>query len=66
MVELLTSLLALEHGHLFPTLNYEEPDPECPLAVVVDANVPSGDSVLSVNVTPQGQASAVVVRRFAA
>src|SRR5206468_4222999 len=32
MVELIASLLALRAGHLFPTLNYESPDPACPLS----------------------------------
>ena len=40
------------------------PDPECPVAVVTDASAPSGDIVVNVNVTPQGQAAATVVRRF--
>jgi 3-oxoacyl-[acyl-carrier-protein] synthase II len=65
MVELATSLLALEHQHLFATLNYLSPDPECHVAVVTDDEHPSGNSVLNINVTPQGQASAVLVQRFA-
>jgi 3-oxoacyl-[acyl-carrier-protein] synthase II len=69
MVELLCSVLALEHGELFGTLNYEQPDPECPVRVVTQEQlltegVSAGESVLSINVTPQAQASAVVVRRF--
>jgi 3-oxoacyl-[acyl-carrier-protein] synthase II len=65
MVELIGSLLALQHGRLFRTLNYETPDPECPVDVVKSDDVPSGDNFVSVSITPQGQASAVVVRRFA-
>lgn len=64
MVELLCSLLALEHGSLFRTLNYERPDPECPVRVVTREDIAAGDSVLNVNVTPQAQASAVIVRKF--
>ena len=63
MVELIASLMAMKHGHLFPTLNYETPDPECPLAVVADRATAAGDSFINVSVTPQGQASAVMVRR---
>jgi 3-oxoacyl-[acyl-carrier-protein] synthase II len=33
-VELAVSLLALEEGAVAPTLNYEYPDPECPVNVV--------------------------------
>jgi 3-oxoacyl-[acyl-carrier-protein] synthase II len=64
LVELITSLSAFEHGHLFPVLNYETPDPACQLNVVTAADVPPGDSVLNVSFTPQGQASAVLVRAY--
>jgi 3-oxoacyl-[acyl-carrier-protein] synthase II len=63
MVELITSLLALSHGRLFRTLNYQTPDPECPVNVVLSEDVPPGDVFVSSSVTPQGQASAVVIRR---
>ncbi len=65
MVELICSLLALQHNRLFPVLNYETPDPACPIAVVQSDDATPGDSFINVNVTPQGQASAVIVRRFA-
>jgi 3-oxoacyl-[acyl-carrier-protein] synthase II len=64
LVELICSLLSLKHGRLFRTLNYETPDPECPVHVVAKDNVPPGDAFINVNSSPQGQASAVVVRRF--
>jgi 3-oxoacyl-[acyl-carrier-protein] synthase II len=64
MVELIGSLLALQNGRLFRTLNYEVPDPECPINVVNNVDTPAGDCFISANVSPQGQASAVVVRRF--
>ena len=64
MVEFVASLLALEHNYLFPVLNYDCPDPECPLAVVTLPGTPPGSSFINLNVTPQGQASAVMVRRF--
>lgn len=65
LVELIASVLALYHGQLFPILNYETPDPRCPIHAVRSFGEDAGDSFLSVNVTPQGQASAVVARRFA-
>ena len=64
LVELICSLEALQHNRLFRVLNYEHPDPTCPLHIVSDSAVPPGDSFLSMSVTPQGQASAVVIRRF--
>jgi 3-oxoacyl-[acyl-carrier-protein] synthase II len=66
VVELIASVLALNHGRLFRTLNYETPDPDCPIHVVSRDDQPPGDSFISLNLTPQGQASAVVVRQFAA
>jgi 3-oxoacyl-[acyl-carrier-protein] synthase II len=64
VVELIASVLAIREGRLFRTLNYETPDPDCPVHVVTRADVPAGDTFLNLNLTPQGQASAVVVRRF--
>jgi len=66
LVELIGSVLALQAGQLFRTLNYESPDPECPVNVVANDSVPSGDTFINCNISPQGQASAIVVRRFAA
>ncbi len=64
LVELIASLLALKHGRLFAMQNYETPDPECPLAIVTKNDVSPGSTFLNVNVTPQGQAAAVIVRQF--
>jgi len=64
VVELVASVLALVHGRLFPVLNHENPDPACPVTVATDGNVPSGESFVNLNVTPQGQAAAVLVRRI--
>ncbi len=65
MIELAASTLALVHDRLFPVLNYETPDPECPLAVVRSTDARPGKSFLNNSVTPQGQASCVLVRRLA-
>ena len=64
-IELISSIQAMQHGKLFPTLNYTAPDPECPISVVSSQDVDAGKTVLNVNVTPQGQASALVVRSLA-
>jgi 3-oxoacyl-[acyl-carrier-protein] synthase II len=65
LVELIGSLLALKNNRLFRTLNYETPDPLCPVNVVVDDDVTSGDAFIKLSITPQGQASAIAVRRLA-
>jgi 3-oxoacyl-[acyl-carrier-protein] synthase II len=63
-VELVASTLSLLRGRLFPILNFETPDPECPVAAVQSVEAPAGGSFLNVNVTPQGQASCIMVRRW--
>jgi 3-oxoacyl-[acyl-carrier-protein] synthase II len=65
LVELIASLLALRSGTLFPILNFETPDPACPVAAVRSPGTSPGGSFLNVNVTPQAQASAVLIKRFA-
>ncbi len=64
MIELIASVLALSNNKLFPILNYETPDPECPITIAVPNNgaAKPGNSFLNLSVTPQGQASAVLVR----
>jgi 3-oxoacyl-[acyl-carrier-protein] synthase II len=66
-LELIAGLLALRHGRVFPILNCERPDPDCPIRPVLsrDAAPEAGDCFLKTSVTPQGQASALVVRRAA-
>ncbi len=63
MIELVASLLAMQHGRLFPILNYTAADPECPVAAVRNGDIPPGSSFINLNVTPQGQAAAVMVRK---
>jgi 3-oxoacyl-[acyl-carrier-protein] synthase II len=53
----------MEQGRLFRILNYETPDPACPILAARSEMSPGG-SVLNLNVTPQGQASAVLVRAW--
>ncbi len=63
MVEVVASVGSLG-GELFPTLNCDQLDPACDINVVTGAGTPAGDSFVSVNVTPQGQASAVLIAAF--
>jgi 3-oxoacyl-[acyl-carrier-protein] synthase II len=62
VAELVCSVMALRHGKLFPVLNYETPDPKCPLRLARDNGVPPGESVLNISFTMQGQASCVIAR----
>ena len=61
-LELAGSLLALQHGVVPATLNYETPDPACALNVVHGEPLPvSNRRMMNVNVTRMGQASALIV-----
>ncbi len=64
MVEMIASIMALQNQQHIPVLNYETPDPDCPIKVVQDSSQSPGDSFINLNITPQAQASSVVIRRF--
>lgn len=64
IVECVASIIALGRGELFPLLNHESADDECPLRPARRGD-PAGDCFVSAAVTPQGQAGAVVFRRWA-
>jgi len=62
LLELAASIIGLSKGVIPYTLNYETPDPECPLNVVSKELQPTSNGiVLSVNVTRAGQAAAAIV-----
>ncbi|MBT4845108.1 MAG: beta-ketoacyl-[acyl-carrier-protein] synthase family protein [Planctomycetaceae bacterium] len=61
-VEMISSLLALDKGTLFKTLNYDTPDPLCDIQVTNSIDIPAGDSFINLNASPQGQASAVIIK----
>jgi len=65
LIELMASIQAWESDRLFPVQNYETPDPDCQIAVVRDDKTPAGSCFLNLNCSPQGQASAALVRQFA-
>ncbi|MFO1021705.1 MAG: beta-ketoacyl-[acyl-carrier-protein] synthase family protein [Planctomycetales bacterium] len=62
-VELAGSVLALRHGQIPMTLNYETPDPLCRLNVIHgEAQRVRSSTALSVNRTQMGQSAAVLIR----
>jgi 3-oxoacyl-[acyl-carrier-protein] synthase II len=65
-VELISSLLAFQHGQLFPVLNYETPDPACKLNIVTNHTTSPGSSFLKLSFTPQGQAAVVAIKAYSA
>lgn len=62
-IELIAGILALQKGVLYPSLNFEHPDPECPLALSQGSDIPAGDSFVKLAFNHQAQASAVVVKK---
>ena len=62
LLELAGSIIGLTHGVIPYTLNYETPDPACPLNIVSKQPLATSNRVvLNVNVTRIGQAAAVIV-----
>jgi 3-oxoacyl-[acyl-carrier-protein] synthase II len=65
ITELAASLLALTNGVVPPTLNFEEPDPACPVTVITGSPRPMQKPyVLKVAFTGQGQCAALVCRKM--
>jgi 3-oxoacyl-[acyl-carrier-protein] synthase II len=61
-VELVGSLLAFAHDKVPRTLNYEQPDPECPVQVVADQPLPDRTrTAMALNHSSMGQCTAVVL-----
>ncbi len=62
-VELIASLVGVNRGLIPPTINCDDPDPECALDLVRGAPRPTDNPVfVNTNMTINGQAAAVVVR----
>lgn len=64
VTELAASLLAFERGHVPGTLNYEEPDPACPVHVLRSAQPLKKDHVVKLAFTDMGQCAAVVCKKW--
>lgn len=60
-VELAVSLVGLSHGVVPPTLNYETPDPECPVNVVTEPRPTNNRTFVALNHNTTGPAAAVLI-----
>jgi 3-oxoacyl-[acyl-carrier-protein] synthase II len=61
-VEMMASVLALKHGLVPPTLNYERPDPACPVRVIHGEPMPANRPVaMLLNHSLAGQAVAAIL-----
>jgi 3-oxoacyl-[acyl-carrier-protein] synthase II len=63
-VELAVSLVGLAHGAIPPTLNFDTPDPACPVNVVREPQPVASRTFVKVNHNTTGQAAAVVITAF--
>ena len=62
--ELAASLLAMKHGVLPRTLNFEEPDPACPVQVLTKPRPIAKAHFVKIGFTDMGQCAAVVCRKW--
>ena len=62
-VEMIAGVLALQKNKLFPILNNVSCDGECPITPVREFGVAAGDSFIKLCVSPQAQASAILIRK---
>lgn len=60
-VELAVGLVGLEQNFVAPTLNYREPDPECPVNVATELTKTAKRRLMSLSFNPAGQAVAAVI-----
>jgi 3-oxoacyl-[acyl-carrier-protein] synthase II len=61
-MEVAASVLSFQHARVPATLNYEHPDPACPVAVIHGGPMPChAAAALSLTWLPQGQAAAIVL-----
>ena len=66
-VEMIASLQAVQRGKVPAILNCEHPDPECEADLILKAPRPCRNPIfVNTNVTPLGQAAALVVRGWPA
>ena len=60
--ELAISLLGLEQGVVLPTLNYDQPDPSCPINVVAAPQPSRAPTIMALNHKLTGQAVSLLVK----
>jgi 3-oxoacyl-[acyl-carrier-protein] synthase II len=64
LLELAASLVGFQQGQVPATLNYEEPDPECPVSVAASVRTARTPFMVKVSFTQMGQCAALVCRNW--
>ena len=62
-IELALALIGWRNGVVPATLNYDAPDPDCPVNASAEHRPAEGDALLALNYALTGQAVAAVIRR---
>ncbi len=62
MCELVASVLGLELGEIPATINYQRPDPACPVQVIQEPLPVTTPTAMIANLSGTGQAAAVILR----
>ena len=62
-LELAASIVAFDKGKVPATLNFETPDPECPVNVITEPKTVEKDFALVLNQALSGQAAALVIEK---
>ncbi len=62
--EMAASVLGLHHGEVPRTLNYDDPDPDCPVNVTTSPRPTTRPYMVKVSFTQMGQCAAVVLRKW--
>lgn len=63
VVELIGGLQSLQHGEIPATINYQTPDPECPVNIVTSAQQLINRSLIKTSYSATGQIATVVFKR---
>ena len=64
IVELIGSLLSLKHGTIAPTLNFDDPDPDCPVNASHQSRPLQSSTVLKTSCSETGQMVSVLFEKF--
>ncbi len=62
VVEMIGGLLALQHQKIPPTINYDTPDPDCPVNIIQQTEALKQNSVIKTSFSATGQIATVVFK----
>lgn len=63
-IELIASLIGMQSDQLPATMNYENPDDECPINVITEFTPTDRSDALKISLSETGQIAALLVRKY--